>query len=59
MTEQTQIAKQLGISMKALHRILYHSGLEQAERYELINGKRHYQFEEVMQVIRKGQEHVK
>ena len=50
LTEQTEIAKRLGISNKAFHRIAYHGKLE----FKLINNKRHYDFEEVIETIKKN-----
>ena len=49
LIEQTEIARRLGISNNALHRIVYHGKLE----YKLINNKRHYDFEEVLKTIKK------
>ena len=50
LVEQTEIAKRLGISNNALHRITYHGKLD----FKLINNKRHYDFEEVIKTIKKG-----
>jgi DNA-binding phage protein len=55
LVEQTQIAKQLGISMNALHRILRTAGLETEEHFKLINKKRNYNLDEVLAVIKRGQ----
>ena len=48
LVEQTEIAKRLGISNNAFHRIAYYSKLE----YKLINNKRHYDFEKVIKIIK-------
>ncbi len=50
LIEQTAIAKRLGISNNALHRITWHGKLE----YKLINNKRHYDFDEVIETIKKS-----
>ena len=55
MTEQTEIAKTLGISMNALHKILQAANIEKEPHFKLINNKRHYNIEEILQVIKKGQ----
>ncbi len=50
LTEQTEIARKLGISNKAMRRIA-----EAAElKWTLINNKRHYKFEDFLEAIRKG-----
>jgi hypothetical protein len=54
LLEQTEIAKRLGISMNALHRILNSSGLSTEKYFKLINNKRHYEYEDVLKAIRKG-----
>ena len=50
--EQTQIAKNLGISMKSLHRILNAANFETSENYKLINNKRHYDYDRILKLIR-------
>ncbi len=52
LIEQTEIAKRLGISNKTIKRITYHGKLE----YKLINNKRHYNFNEVVETIKKNKE---
>ena len=49
MTEQTEIAKKLGISNNAFRRFAHESKLE----FKLINNKRHYKYDEVLEVLRK------
>ena len=48
--ERIEIAKKLGISGKALNRIAYYGKLE----YKTINNKRHYDFDEVIEIIKKA-----
>ena len=50
--EQTQIAKNLGISMKSLRRILNAANFETSENYKLINNKRHYDYDRILKLIR-------
>jgi len=50
--EQTQIAKNLGISMKSLHRMLYAAGYEKPENFKLIANKRHYDYDKILELIR-------
>jgi len=50
LLEQTDIAKKLGISMNALHRILRASGYE--PNYKLLANKRHYEYEAILDIIR-------
>ena len=52
LTEQTQIAKNLGISMNSLHRMLHASGFETPENFKLINNKRHYEYEDILKLIK-------
>lgn len=50
MIEQTEIAKKLGISNNQMRRIAETAGL----KWELINNKRHYEWEEFLEAIRKA-----
>jgi len=50
LIEQTEIAKKLGISNNAFRRIAKYAGL----KFQLINNKRHYDFEEVVETIKKN-----
>jgi hypothetical protein len=48
--EQTDIARKLGISNNAFRRIAEAAGL----KFELINSKRHYKWDEVVEAIQRG-----
>lgn len=50
MLEQTEIAKRLGVSNKVMRRIAQTAGLE----FKLIENKRHYDWDEFLEAIRKG-----
>lgn len=51
--EQTEIArKKLGISMNAFHRMLRASGYEIEKNYRLINNKRHYDYDKILELIK-------
>jgi len=50
LLEQTEIAKKLGISNNAMRRIAATAGL----KFELINNRRCYDWEEFLEVIKKG-----
>jgi transposase-like protein len=50
LIEQTEIARKLGISNNAFRRIASTARLE----FELINNKRHYDWQEVLEIIKKG-----
>lgn len=51
--EQSEIArKNLGISMNALHRIFHTTGYAVPENYRLINNKRHYEYEKILELIK-------
>ena len=50
LIEQTEIAKRLGISNNAMRRIAALAGLE----FKLINNRRHYDWQEFLDVIKKG-----
>lgn len=54
MMEQTEIAKQLGISMKAFNRILRSANIDNENHFKLINNKRHYELEEILKIIQIG-----
>ena len=49
LKEQTAIAKELGISMNSLRRILRASNIEQS--FILIENKRHYDYADVVSAI--------
>jgi len=48
--EQTEIARRLGISNNNMRRIATTAGLE----FELINNRRHYDWEEFLEAVKKG-----
>ena len=50
LIEQTEIAKKLGISNNAMRRIADQAKLE----FELINNKRHYDWQDFVEAIQKG-----
>ena len=54
LIEQTEIARKLGISMNALHRILRSCGYDSPEKYKLINNKRHYEWEAILSLIQQS-----
>ena len=51
--EQTEIAKLLGISNGSFRRIVHHAGIDNDQHFILINNKRYYKIDEVMEIIRK------
>jgi hypothetical protein len=48
-TEQTEIARKLGISNNALRKIVFNSPLK--DSWKLIAKKRHYEIEKVLELI--------
>ena len=52
LIERIEIARRLGISGKTLKRIVYYGKLE----HKMINNKRYYDFEEVVETIKKNKE---
>lgn len=53
-TEQTEIAKRLGISNKAFRRIVHGAGIDNEKYYKLINNKRHYDFNFIIKILENG-----
>lgn len=53
-TEQTEIAKRLGISNKAFRRIVHDAGIDNEKYYKLINNKRHYDFNFIIKILENG-----
>jgi hypothetical protein len=49
LVEQTEIAKQLGLSNKSFRRIVYHAKLP----FKILAKKRHYHIEEFLELIKK------
>ena len=53
--EQTEIAKKhLGISANSLRRILSAAKYDIPENYKLINNKRHYNYNKILEIIQKN-----
>lgn len=53
-TEQTVLAKMLGMSNKSFRKMLHHAKFDTPENYEIINGKRHYKMADVIEIIKKA-----
>jgi len=50
LIEQTEIARRLGISSKKFRSLMYRHNMQ----FQLVNNKRHYEWDEVIALIQKG-----